>query len=142
MAAKAAGQVLDGPADSTWPSYQHLYSIDLTKELPNLPPAKTPLESARNGYEYYKHLQAHDGHWPGEYGGPMFLIPGLTIGSYITGIPFTNEERHELIRYLMNHANEDGGWGMYVSYRLSTSLSPQNFVPVILKDLQPRLGPR
>ena len=142
MAAKAAGQVLDGPADSTWPSYQHLYSIDLTKELPNLPPAKTPLESARNGYEYYKHLQAHDGHWPGEYGGPMFLIPGLTIGSYITGIPFTNEERHELIRYLMNHANEDGGWGMYVSYHLSTSRSPQNFVPVTLKGLQPRLGPR
>lgn len=93
-------------------------SADLAKELPNLPPAKTPLESARNGYEYYKHLQAHDGHWPGEYGGPMFLIPGLTIGSYITGIPFTGEERLEMIRYLMNHANEDGGWGMYVSHHL------------------------
>lgn len=22
-------------------------------------------------------LQAHDGHWPGDYGGPMFLLPGL-----------------------------------------------------------------
>lgn len=22
-------------------------------------------------------LQAHDGHWPGDYGGPMFLMPGL-----------------------------------------------------------------
>ena len=24
-------------------------------------------------------LQAHDGHWPGDYGGPMFLIPGLVL---------------------------------------------------------------
>ena len=50
----------------------------------------------------------------------MFLIPGLTIGSYITGVPFINEERLEMIRYLMNHANEDGGWGMYASYHLLT----------------------
>ena len=41
----------------------------------------------------------------------MFLIPGLTIGSYVTGVPFTDEERREMIRYLMNHANEDGEWG-------------------------------
>ncbi|EMS58951.1 hypothetical protein TRIUR3_34848 [Triticum urartu] len=24
-------------------------------------------------------LQAHDGHWPGDYGGPMFLMPGLVL---------------------------------------------------------------
>ena len=46
----------------------------------------------------------------------MFLIPGLTIGSYITGMSFTDEERLEAIRYLMNHAKEGGGWRMYVSY--------------------------
>ena len=56
----------------------------------------------------------------------MFLIPGLTIGSYITGVPFTNEERLEMIRYLMNHANEDGGWGMYVSYNLLTRICPKS----------------
>nr|CAB3445558.1 unnamed protein product [Digitaria exilis] len=32
-------------------------------------------------------LQAHDGHWPGDFGGPSFLMPGL---------------------------NEDGGWGLHV----------------------------
>ncbi|KAF9786352.1 lanosterol synthase [Thelephora terrestris] len=106
------------PLDKFW--------MGLPTDLPDLPPAKTPLESARNGYEYYKHLQAHDGHWPGEYGGPMFLIPGLTIGSYITGVPFTNEERLEMIRYLMNHANEDGGWGIHIegpSTAFGTSLN-------------------
>ncbi|PRQ51824.1 putative cycloartenol synthase [Rosa chinensis] len=30
---------------------------------------------------------AHDGHWPGDYGGPMFLLPGL---------------------------NKDGGWGLHI----------------------------
>ena len=36
-----------------------LYSVDLANGLPDLPPAKMPLESARNGYEHYKH-QAYD----------------------------------------------------------------------------------
>ena len=44
----------------------------------------------------------------------MFLIPDPTIRSYITGVPFTDKERREMIRYLMNHVNEDGGWGIYV----------------------------
>lgn len=43
----------------------------------------------------------------------MFLMPGLVIGSYVTGMPFKLEERKEMIRYLLNTANsEDGGWGM------------------------------
>ena len=26
---------------------------------------------------FYSTIQAYDGHWPGDYGGPMFLMPGL-----------------------------------------------------------------
>ena len=81
--------------------------------MPELPPAEDALNAARNGYKFLKNLQSHDGHWPGEYGGPMFLLPGLVIGSYVTGMGFKEEERLEMIRYLMNRANhEDGGWGM------------------------------
>lgn len=85
----------------------------LPQNLSALPKAKDALEAARNGYTFYKYLQSHDGHWPGEYGGPMFLLPGLVIGSYVTGMSFKLEERLEMIRYLMNHAHsDDGGWGM------------------------------
>ncbi|KIP08795.1 hypothetical protein PHLGIDRAFT_87649 [Phlebiopsis gigantea 11061_1 CR5-6] len=90
------------------------YWLGLPVDLPLQPPPESPLEAARKGYEFYKHLQADDGHWPGEYGGPMFLMPGLVIGSYVTGMPFKHEERLEMIRYLLNRANEDGGWGIHV----------------------------
>lgn len=83
------------------------------QNLPDLPRAEDALSAAQNGFKFYKHLQSDDGHWAGEFGGPMFLLPGLVIGSYISGMTFTREERLEMIRYLLNRANpEDGGWGM------------------------------
>jgi lanosterol synthase len=43
----------------------------------------------------------------------MFLHPGLVIGSYAAGMGFKEEERLEMIRYLINRAHpEDGGWGL------------------------------
>jgi lanosterol synthase len=49
----------------------------------------------------------------------MFLLPGLVIGSYVAGMSFKEEERLEMIRYLMNRAHpEDGGWGMCVLQRV------------------------
>ncbi|KAJ7187974.1 terpene synthase [Mycena filopes] len=80
------------------------------------------LDAARNGFIFLRNLQAPDGHFAGEYGGPMFLLPGLVIGSYITGATFTTEQRLEMIRYLLNTAHsEDGGWGIHVG-GVTTSL--------------------
>lgn len=43
-------------------------------------------------------------------------MPGLVIGSYVSGMSFKPEEKLEMIRYLMNRAHpEDGGWGLWVS---------------------------
>jgi len=90
------------------------------QNLPGLPKPKDAFEAAKNGYTFYKNLQSHDGHWAGEFGGPLFLLPGLVIGSYISGMCFKYAERLEMIRYIMNRAHaEDGGWGMCVSLPLS-----------------------
>lgn len=81
--------------------------------VPESAPAKDALSAARKGYEFYKHIQCEDGHWAGEYGGPMFLLPGLVIGSYVADMDFTEPQRLEMIRYVFNRAHpDDGGWGL------------------------------
>lgn len=54
------------------------------QDAPKLPRAKTAREAARNGFEFYKRIQSQDGHWAGEYGGPMFLIPGGSLSHRVS----------------------------------------------------------
>lgn len=47
----------------------------------------------------------------------MFLLPGLLIGCYVTGsldMIFGPEHKREILRYLRNHQNEDGGFGLHI----------------------------
>ncbi|KAF5184269.1 Terpene cyclase/mutase family member [Thalictrum thalictroides] len=82
----------------------------------------------RRGLSFYSTIQGHDGHWPGDYGGPLFLMPGLVITLSITGAlnaVLSSEHQHEMRRYLYNHQNEDGGWGLHIegtSTMFSTTL--------------------
>ncbi|KAI5581194.1 hypothetical protein POPTR_007G002200v4 [Populus trichocarpa] len=71
----------------------------------------------RRAVNFYRKIQAHDGHWPGDYGGPMFLLPGLIITLSITGAlnaVLSKEHQREMCRYLYNHQNRDGGWGLHI----------------------------
>ncbi|MED6207796.1 hypothetical protein PIB30_038990, partial [Stylosanthes scabra] len=74
-------------------------------------------------------LQTEDGFWPGDYGGPLFLLPGLVIGLWVTGALnaiLSPEHKHEMKRYLFNHQNKDGGWGLHIdghSTMLGTALN-------------------
>nr|BAI48072.1 cycloartenol synthase [Goniophlebium niponicum] len=66
---------------------------------------------------FYSTIQAEDGHWAGDYGGPMFLMPGLVIVLYVTGslnVILSEAHKEEMIRYLYNHQNKDGGWGLHI----------------------------
>ena len=44
--------------------------------IPLLSPPYSPADSAINGMKFYLNLQAEDGHWTGDYGGPLFLMAG------------------------------------------------------------------
>jgi Prenyltransferase and squalene oxidase repeat len=47
----------------------------------------------------------------------MFLMPGLIIACYVTGVfdtVLSPQHRQEMIRYLTNHQNEDGGYGLHI----------------------------
>ena len=62
--------------------------------------ASESLSCARHGINYYQHIQEDDGHWAGDYGGPMFLMPGLVISCYISNTPFAEEEKREMMRWV------------------------------------------
>ena len=46
--------------------------------LAALPAANNAQEAALNAARFYCKLQAEDGHWAGDYGGPLFLMPGMS----------------------------------------------------------------
>ncbi|KAL6333162.1 hypothetical protein AAG906_028345 [Vitis piasezkii] len=87
-------------------------------------------------------IQAKDGHWPAENAGPLFFTPPLVcflmlfqidmqiMVLYFTGtLNFALTPEHivlELLRYITNHQNEDGGWGFHIdgySTMLGTTVS-------------------
>jgi cycloartenol synthase len=56
----------------------------------------------RAGIDFYQGLQDEDGHWASDYGGPMFLVPGLVISLYVVGELETTLDEHarfEMRRY-------------------------------------------
>lgn len=63
---------------------------------------------------FYKRLQADSGNWPGDYGGPLFLLPGLIIAAYVTETVLPAPHRSLMKQYMLNHQNADGGWGLHI----------------------------
>lgn len=89
---------------------------EFTGQIPQAgnPEAQQAADALVKGMNYYACLQSDDGHWPGDYGGPLFLLPGLLIAAYISGTPFPKAHREMMTLYLFNHQNEDAGWGMHI----------------------------
>ena len=47
----------------------------------------------------------------------MFLMPGMLIALYTMGAleaVLSPQHIHEMVRYLTNHQNEDGGYGLHI----------------------------
>ncbi|KAE8416353.1 terpenoid cyclases/protein prenyltransferase alpha-alpha toroid [Aspergillus pseudocaelatus] len=120
--------------NAKWPqSVADKYFLGLPTGLPKLPPAKTPLQCAENGLEFFSKLQLPPGNWACEYGGPMFLLPGLLITYYVTNTPIPPEYATEIKRYLFARQHpEDGGWGLHIEAHSSVFGTCMNYVALRL----------
>ncbi|KEG11734.1 lanosterol synthase [Trypanosoma grayi] len=96
---------------------------------------QTPEDAMRDGVKFLLRLQdPYSGHWPNDYSGPLFLAPGVIFVKFIIAggdikkmFPPHSDHRHkddrpcrcgdaerlELIRYLRNYMNTDGGFGQH-----------------------------
>ncbi|CAO2647397.1 Nn.00g083190.m01.CDS01 [Neocucurbitaria sp. VM-36] len=112
-----------------WPqSTADKYFLGLNTNLPDLNSAKTPLEAAYNGLSFFSNLQLPPGNWACEYGGPMFLLPGLVITWYVTETPIPASHAIEIKNYLFARAHpEDGGWGLHIEGESSVFGTAMNY---------------
>ncbi|GAM84058.1 hypothetical protein ANO11243_020490 [Dothideomycetidae sp. 11243] len=99
-----------------WPqSTAEKYHLGLPTGLPTLPKAHTPRESALNGVRFFSRLQMGLGNWSCEYGGPMFLLPGIVIAWYATETPIPEHYKIEIRNYLFaRQSPKDSGWGLHI----------------------------
>eukprot|EP01111_Echinosteliopsis_oligospora_P009944 TRINITY_DN3011_c0_g1_i1.p1 TRINITY_DN3011_c0_g1~~TRINITY_DN3011_c0_g1_i1.p1 ORF type:complete len:715 (+),score=199.90 TRINITY_DN3011_c0_g1_i1:34-2178(+) len=80
----------------------------------NMTKAATPFEAVQKGIQYLSAIQTSDGHWAGDYGGPLFLLPGMLITCYVCEVSLKEEQKKEMIRYLLSRQRSDGGWGLHI----------------------------
>ncbi|KAL8056943.1 hypothetical protein ABFX02_04G151000 [Erythranthe guttata] len=96
---------------------------------------ETVVKALTRALRFYSTLQAEDGHWPGDYSGPLFLLPGLVIALTVMGAVksiISDEHKKEILRYLYNHQNIDGGWGLHTEARSSMFSTTLNYVALRL----------
>ncbi|CAN1344463.1 Beta-amyrin synthase [Linum perenne] len=87
--------------------------------------------AVKRGAHFLSALQSSDGHWPAENAGPLFFLPPLVICLYITGdlhSVLSAEHRKEILRYIYNHQNEDGGWGLHIEGRSTMFCTALSYV--------------
>ncbi|WVQ96729.1 hypothetical protein IAU59_003836 [Kwoniella sp. CBS 9459] len=125
-----------------WPQNNtEKYWLGLEVTVPEQPKAKTPYEAAKNGYRFYRELQSEDGHFATEYGGPLFLIPGLIIGLHVCGRQLGLEQSKEMIRYLLTKRRTEGGWGLHTAAPPTVYGTVMNYVALRILGMGPDEGP-
>eukprot|EP00731_Ephydatia_muelleri_P008296 Em0004g634a len=111
---------------------RHALGLELNGLAPCLPKPQTAADSALNGMIFYSKLQTEDGHWSGDYGGPLFLMAGLVIVCHVTDTPLSREQKAEMIRYLRNVQRDDGGWGLHTEGKSTVFGTALNYVTMRL----------
>lgn len=115
-----------------------------TIDLTNLPEEELWKQIAQGGMasaEYFKHVQAPDGHIACDYGGPMFLLPGLVLTCYATNTHLPKEVKLEMIKYILSHQRKDGGWGLHIESKSMMFGTTLNYVSLRLLGCRADLPP-
>jgi squalene/oxidosqualene cyclase-like protein len=71
-------------------------------------------QASKKGFHFYQGIKTDDGNWPGDYGGPLFLLPGMIIVSHLTKTPLPKPYAVLAEQYMFNMQNEDRGWGLHI----------------------------
>ncbi|KAF2305432.1 hypothetical protein GH714_005241 [Hevea brasiliensis] len=97
----------------------------------------------RKAFRFTSAIQASDGHWPSEFSAQLFLTPPLIICLYVTRTLDTMlsfEHKKEMLRYIYNHQNEDGGWGFHIESHSTMLCTALNYVALRLLGEEPEGG--
>lgn len=82
---------------------------------------------------FFEKLQLPSGHWGCEYGGPMFLLPGVVFSWYASKTPIPWYYATEIKNYLFARAHpEDGGWGLHIEGESSVFGTVMNYTTLRL----------
>ena len=98
----------------------------------------TAKEALKKAVHFYSMLQTDDGHWSGDYGGPLFLMPGFIVAWYIMGKPdklFNQDDIECMTHYLVVHQQIDGGWGTHIESPSTMFGTTLNYVALRLMGM-------
>ncbi|RYO73768.1 hypothetical protein DL766_004874 [Monosporascus sp. MC13-8B] len=129
----------DDEAAEKWPqSIADKYYLGLETGQSDLPKAKKPLDTVINGLTFFEKLQLPSGQWGCEYGGPMFLLPGIVFTWYATKTPIPWYVATEIKNYLFARAHpEDGGWGLHIEGESTVFGTSMNYTVLRLVGVDP-----
>jgi squalene/oxidosqualene cyclase-like protein len=96
----------------------------------------TPEEALATGWDFFSKIQVPNGQWAGDYGGPLFLMPGLVITCFLAGVDL-RERASAMTTYLRNHQQADGGWGLHIEGPSTVFGTAMNYTALRLLGMSP-----
>uniref|UniRef100_A0AAQ4PZ61 Terpene cyclase/mutase family member n=1 Tax=Gasterosteus aculeatus aculeatus TaxID=481459 RepID=A0AAQ4PZ61_GASAC len=115
----------------------HSLGLDTSIFVSGSEAAHTAVDAALKGMFFYSQLQAEDGHWAGDYGGPLFLLPGLLITCHVAKIPLADAWQKEMVRYLRSVQLPDGGWGLHIEDKSTVFGTALSYISLRILGLEP-----